>query len=107
MFAIPPILAILVIDYLKPQDYVPALGSLPFLYIFTGLALLGFVLDVRQGLSRIRGTPQLPWMLLFLVWALITDAIYAPQIFALRVNALLIPVSLYLIVGHMVQSFRM
>jgi len=107
MFAIPPLLALLFIDYLKPQEFIPVLASLPLLYLFTALALLGFVIDVRIGLSRLAATPQLPWVILFVVWALITVAINAPATFAARAIFLFIPVSLYLLVGHAVQSFRM
>lgn len=107
MLSVPPLIALLVIDYLKPQEYVPLLAALPLLYIFSGLAVLGFVLDVRQGLSKISGSPQLPWVVLFFVWALVTVAFNAPDQFSGRVQALLVPISLYLIVGHSVQSFRM
>ena len=65
------------------------------------------LLDVRQNLSRIRRSPHLGWVILFCLWLLITVAFNAPEQFVQRAQALLIPISLYLIVGHCVQSFRM
>ncbi len=107
MFSVPPLVALLIVDYLKPQEFIPALASLPFLYIFTGLAVVGFVLDVRLGLSELRSTPQLPIVAAFVVWALITALINRPGQFVPRALAVIIPISLYLLIAHSVQSYRM
>src|SRR6266567_4122772 len=106
MFALPPILLLIVLDYLKPQAFIPGLAGLPLLYIFTGLAVLGFLIDVRLRISRMASTPQLPYVLLFIVWCLITVTLKQPAGLVARAQALLIPVSLYLLIGHMLQSFR-
>ena len=53
MFTLPGIVAEILFVYLKPQEVFPALRALPLLYIFFGLALFGFIVDVRLGLVRL------------------------------------------------------
>lgn len=77
MFASIGLLALIVIDYLRPQEYLPALRAFPLLHIATGLAVLGLILDLRLGLSRLRPAPHLvPTILLFL-WSLVGLAVRA------------------------------
>jgi O-antigen ligase len=106
MFALPPIVAIILLDYLRPQAYVQALENLPLLYIFSGLALLGFVLDLRMRLSQLAAAPQLGLVAAFMVWIIVTVAVNAPGTLAARLSATFIPLALYVLVGHAVQTFR-
>src|SRR5262249_6808025 len=57
-------------------------------------------------LSRLAATPQLPLVLLFLVWCLITVAANQPEGVVGRAQALIIPASLYLLIAHTLQTFR-
>src|SRR5262245_51972553 len=105
MFALVGILPLLVVDYLKPQEYIPFLARYPLLYIFTFLALAGFVIDLRLGVSRLRATPQLPWVIGFYLWGLFTAAVMAPDTLLEQV-LFMIQLSLYLVIAHTVQTFR-
>lgn len=106
MLAIPGIIALVIFIYARPQEFVASLRVVPLLYLFALLALFGLALDLRLGNSRLRATPQLPWVLGFLVWATLTVLIRAPGTAVDHVTALSICVALYLLIAHGVQSFR-
>src|SRR5512144_80156 len=106
MFAVPGLLALIFVEYVRPQEYFPALFTVPLLHIATGLAVLGFVLDLRVGLSRPRAAPHLVPTILFFVWCLITLVVRAPDQLLTRAEALVTPMAIYVLVAHGVQSFR-
>jgi hypothetical protein len=107
MFASVGLLLLIIVDYLRPQEYLPALYAVPLLHVATALALLGLVLDLRLGLSRLRPAPHLvPAVLLFL-WCLVGLAIRAPEELGVRAAALAVPLAIYLILAHGIQTFRM
>ncbi len=106
MFAIPGLLALIFVEYLRPQEYFPALLGVPFLHIATGLAMLGFVLDLRLGLSRLQPAPHLVLTALFFAWNLATVLVRVPDQLLSRASPLLVPFAIYLVVAHAVQSFR-
>jgi O-antigen ligase len=106
VFALPGLVLLVVFDYFKPQEYVPALASVPLLYVFTALTVGGFLLDLRIGLARLSPAPQLTLTLMLFAWALVTAV---PHGFAVVVKsgfALLVPITLFLLVAHAVQTFR-
>lgn len=107
MFAVPGLLALIFVEYLRPQEYTAALISVPLLHIAAGLAVLGFVLDLRLGLSRPEPAPHLVLSALFFVWCLVTLVVRAPDQLVPRASALLTPVAIYALVAHGIQSFRM
>lgn len=72
MYAIPGLLALLTFIYVRPQEILPALQSVPFLYIFVLLAGLGWMLDVRLGFTRPRSSSLLWWGLGYFVWSALT-----------------------------------
>ncbi len=105
MFLLPGIILVIVVDYIKPQEIFPLLRQLPLLYIAMALAILGFVVDLRLGITRLKATPHLFWVALFYIWAIITVAVKAPDTLNDAIM-LMIPISLYLVIGHGVQTFR-
>jgi len=107
MFAAAGLLALVMVDYLRPQEYFAFLASVPLLHIATALAILGFVLDLRLGLSRLQAAPHLALTMQFAVWCLVTVAFKAREQFPVRAQALLIPIAIYVIVAHGIQTFRM
>lgn len=106
MFAVPGLLALILVEYLRPQEYFPVLASLPLLHLSAGLALVGFAVDLRLGLSQLRAAPHLALVGLFAVWCLVTLAVRAPDQYQ-RAQALVIPLVVYLLLAHGIQSFRM
>jgi len=106
MFAIPGIIALVVFIYARPQEFFERLRVVPLLYIFFGLALFGIALDLRVGYSRLRATPQLPWVALFFVWSALSVLIRAPGSALEHITSLSICVTLFLLIAQGVQSFR-
>jgi O-antigen ligase len=100
-------LALTLVEYLRPQEYFPSLASLPLLHIAAGLAVVGFALDLRLGLSRLQAAPHLGLTVLLALWCLVTLAVRAPDQLAQRAAALVIPVAVYLLLAHGIQGFRM
>jgi hypothetical protein len=107
MFAVPGLLALVFVEFLRPQEYLLFLRGMPLLHMATGLAVLGFVVDLRLGLSRLRPAPHLLPAVAFFLWCLITVVVRAPEQLVPRALALLIPFAIYLLVAHAVQGFRM
>lgn len=106
MFALPGLLLLLVVDWLRPQEHYPLLRGLPVLHGATALAVFGFVLDLKLGFSRLRSAPHLVMTLLFFAWCAVTVAVRAPEDLGQRVSSLIIPLAVYLLVAHALQSFR-
>jgi hypothetical protein len=106
MFAIPGIVALVVFIYARPQEFFEHLQVVPLLYVFFGLALWGALVDVRVGNLRLRATPQLPWVVAFLLYASLTALVRAPTDAFGHITALSIGVALYALIAHGVQTFR-
>ncbi len=106
MFAIPGIAALMVFILARPQEFWPVLQRVPFLHLFTALAVLGWVIDVRLRRLQPHGTPVLPWAVVFLLWCLITVAIVVPEQLMGKVVELGIIFALYGTIAHGVQRFR-
>jgi O-Antigen ligase len=106
VFAIPGIAALMVFILARPQEFLPLLQRVPFLHLFTALALLGWVIDVRLRRLSPHGTPVLPWAIAFLVWCLITVAIVVPEQLLGKIIELGILFALYATIAHGVQRFR-
>src|SRR5512137_1389899 len=107
MFAAPGILALLLVEFLRPQEYVPALHGAPLLHLATGLAALGLVVDLRLGLARLRAPPHLGLSVLFFAWSLATVIVNAREETSHRAAQLLIPFAIYVVVSIGIQTFRM
>jgi hypothetical protein len=78
MYAIPGLLALLSFIYLRPQEIAPGLQSVPFLYLFLLLTVVGFAVDLRLGFSRLRQSSVLLWACLYFAWSVATLVLSAP-----------------------------
>jgi O-antigen ligase/polysaccharide polymerase Wzy-like membrane protein len=106
VFAIPGIAALIVFILVRPQEFLPLLQRVPFLHLFTALAVLGWVIDVRLRRTQPIATPALPWAIAFLGWAIVTVAIVVPEQLIGKTLELLILFALYGTIAHGVQKFR-
>jgi len=106
MLAIPGILLLIIFIYARPQEVLEKLRVVPFLYVFLALALFGAVIDLRLRNVRLRATPQLPWVIVFLAWSTLTVLLRAPGAAVKWVLELGVCVALYASIAHGVQSFR-
>jgi O-antigen ligase len=106
MFAIPGVACLIVFVLARPQEFMPLLQRVPFLYLFTFLCALGWVIDVRLRRLQPLGTPALPVVLAFIVWAVICDAVVVPELLVPQMVELAILFTLYGTIAHGVQRFR-
>jgi O-antigen ligase len=106
MFIIPGLLGLVALIFLKPQEFSDALRSLPLLYIFFGLSVVGYLVDFIAGRNKPQGTPQLAWVVAFALWCLITVGIKAPQAFGGALAPVAILTVVFILMAHGVQSLR-
>ncbi|HEU4734250.1 MAG TPA: O-antigen ligase family protein [Kofleriaceae bacterium] len=106
MFAIPGICALIVFILARPQEFFPLLQRVPFLHVFTALAVLGWIIDVRLRRLQPIAAPTLPWVVALFLWIVIGTAAVAPDRMLARVVEVAILFSLYGTIAHGVQRFR-
>lgn len=106
MFVLPGLLALVIFIYVRPFDFVPALAGMPFLYIFFGLALFGFIVDLRQGNSQIRLPPHGIWVIAFYAWCLLTATVKGPERLGQTGLHLTIALTVYSIIALGLPSFK-
>src|ERR1051325_2536272 len=106
LFAIPGIAALIIFILARPQESFPLLQRVPFLHVFTVLAVLGWVIDVRLRRLQPIAAPTLPWALGFFLWALIGTAVLLPASLMGRTMELVSLFALYGTIAHGVQRFR-
>lgn len=106
MFALPGLFLLVLVDTLKPQEYVPFLLGSPLIYVMTALTLVGLLVDLRLGFARLRAAPQLWLAVLFVAWAILTTIPRGSAALGRVVMPLLIVFSLYLFIAQGIQSFR-
>jgi len=106
LFAIPGIAALIVFILARPQESFPLLQRVPFLHVFTVLAVIGWVIDVRLRRLQPIATPTLPWVIGFFLWALIGTAVLLPDQLMGRTLELVSLFALYGTIAHAVQRFR-
>ena len=106
LFAIPGICALIFFVLARPQEALPLLQRVPFLHLFTVLAVFGWVIDVRLRRLQPIATPTLPWVIALFLWIVIgTVAIVPEQLFdRLLESASLF--ALYGVIAHGVQRLR-
>lgn len=106
MFAVPGIAALIVFILARPQEFFPLLQRVPFLHVFTALAVLGWIIDVRLRRLQPFAAPTLPWVVGFFLWALIGTAVLLPDQLITRTLELTSLFALYGTLAHAVQRFR-
>jgi hypothetical protein len=106
LFAIPGIAALIIFILARPQEFFPLLQRVPFLHLFTVLAVLGWVIDVRLRRLQPIAAPTLPWAIGFFLWALIGTAVLLPDQLIARTLELASLFALYGTLAHAVQRFR-
>jgi O-antigen ligase len=106
MFALPGILGLLFFIYVRPQEILLDLQRLPLLYIFFGLALFGFAVDLRLRVNKAAPVPQLTWAILLFVWALVTLLIKAPEQATKGGLEFAVSITVFFVIAHSVHTFR-
>lgn len=106
MFALPPLVALLVFILARPLDFIKDLREIPFLYIFVALTVFGLILDARLGYTRLRATPLMRWALGVMGLAVVSGVVMAPHAIADGVLVLAIVLTVFMLVSQSVQRFK-
>jgi hypothetical protein len=106
VFALPGIAFLTIFILVRPQEFIPLLQRVPFLHLFTVLAVFGYVIDLRLRRLQPIATNTLPWVAALFVWAVMSQAINAPEQLVARGIELAILFVLYGTIAHGVQRFR-
>src|SRR5258708_762385 len=106
MFATFGILALIVLIYVRPQEFIESLASFPFLYPALILAVIGLAVDLGLRRSRLQLLPQVPWIIAFVVWCASTLITRDPRKFTSAMVPLLIAATLFFVIAYGIQSFR-
>jgi hypothetical protein len=106
MFVLPGILFLIALVYVRPQEFVALIEGSPILYVAFLLAVFGLALDFRLGHSRLRAVPQLGWAVAFMIWAMFTLLLHAPDLLISSLRDVLVPLALFALIAHGVQTFR-
>lgn len=105
MFALPGTLILVVFCIARPFELFEALRGLPFLHAASGLAVLGYALDIRTGLGEARIVQGVKLAMLWLVWVIIATAVSAPAALSMYVVNLMILFLTYFLVANGIQSY--
>ncbi len=106
MFAIPGILGLIFFVYIRPQEIFLDLQRLPLLYMFFALALFGFAVDLRLRVNKATPAPNLLWVLLLFLWAILTLVVKAPDQALHGSLEFAVSITLYFVIAHSVHTFR-
>lgn len=106
MFSLPGILGLLVFIFLHPQEDLTWMQSLPMLHIFFVAAVGGGILDLRLGFIKPQLAAQLPLVIAFAGWCVLSVLVKAPYALADTLREISIPIVLFLLISHCVQTFR-
>jgi len=106
MFAIPGIVGLVLLIYVRPQEFLGPLRSIPLLHVCLGLWVFGLIIDLKIGNVTWRKAPQLPLAVAFLLYAALTILIADPSRAGKALTTLAVSVALYLTIALAVQTFR-
>jgi O-antigen ligase len=87
-------LALVFVLVVRPQEIWPALAAIPILNLFTGLVVLGLLIDIATGKQKNLSGPQLPFFIAFFAIATFTTsaALGSGQGLQIGMNIAIIPV---------------
>ena len=107
MFTIPGIAALIVFILARPQEFIPLLQKVPFLHLFTALAVVGFIIDLRLRRLQPIAAPTLPWVIAFFGWADPHErgGVAGRQLIAHTIEMAIL-FALYGTIAHGIQRFR-
>lgn len=106
LFSIPGVALLILFILVKPQEFVSAFERIPFLHLFTALAVFGYFVDVR--LRRLQPEPSnmLGWVVAFVLWAIASVALNTPNNFNRLALELLVLFAFWGVLAHGVQRLR-
>lgn len=91
----------------RPQEFIPGLAALSLLNVSTAIAVLGIVYDVATGKTRSLWSPQLPWLIGFVIWAYVATIANGDADAVMHTSTtMMFSVIFMLVVGFAARSIR-
>jgi hypothetical protein len=106
VFVLPGIALLIIFILARPQEFLPLLQKVPFLHLGAALAAVGYIVDVRLHRLHPVATNTLPWVIAFLIWAVVSTALNVPEQLPRLGAEMAILFVLYGTIAHGVQRFR-
>ena len=106
MYTLYGMLGLIVWTYVRPQEFTPAIQSIPWINLWLAMMVGGFAYDINQNLIRKEATPILRLAIIFYIWCYITLGIFAPGEIAGKATYLTTGIGLSLIIQHSIQNFK-
>lgn len=106
MFTLAGLIPLLIVIYVRPQEFLPALQGVPLLHLFSLITVVGLALDHRLGYARVRLGPLFIAAVAFFGWGEVTLAAAARPAFVSETMASFTPFFLFVALAQGVQSFR-
>lgn len=107
MFSLIGLCSLLFFLYLRPQEAIPSLQSLPWLNLCAALAGLGVVIDLRLRRTQIALAPAVPWVLALGAWGVLATLLKAGTSAGIAgASRIMIPWIVMLLIAHGVTTFR-
>lgn len=106
MFSIPGVLGLIFLTYVRPQAFVLAFHGVPLLHMVYATAAIGFIIDLRMRLIRVRIAPLMWLAVLYFLWILLSLAIGHADLLGAAVPGIVILFALFFMTAQAVQSFR-
>ncbi|AUX20421.1 O-antigen polymerase [Sorangium cellulosum] len=105
MLALPGVILLIIFIYGRPQEWDERFESLPFLYLWLGLAFMGMGLDLAMGKVRLKATPQLRWAIVVYLWCVFTLMVRNPAAFSGGFVSISVTFVLFFLIGHSADGF--
>lgn len=106
MFTLPSLIALIAVILVRPQEFIPALASIPLLHLLTLATALGLALDLRLGHVRVRSSPLFALALAHFAWSIVTLAAMARHAFARELVVSATAAILFFATAIGVQTFK-
>src|SRR5690349_722964 len=106
MTALPGIIGLIVFLYVRPHEFWKPLQSIPFLYLFLALAVIGAINDYKKRRSFSKNLPkvQFKWVYFLFFWCIGTILLKNPGQLIAKGVTLLVALIIYLIMVYGIQS---
>jgi hypothetical protein len=104
MISLVGIIGLLILIYMRPQEFFEAIRDFNPLYFFFALSVGGIAYDVSRRRARLMSTPALRYVLGFLVWCLVTVLWRKPGMVGTVATLIVVCTIFYLILAHGVQT---
>lgn len=82
---------------LKPNEFIPALTGLPTVYVLFGIGVVFTIVDIIWKRTKPALAPQVPYVVAFFAWALLTTAVKKPAVLDEQAMPLVIVLVVFLL----------